>query len=98
MRHIQRDTFWRLGFCLVLLVPLLAACRSEEQGRITMYKPGEYLGGKQGSLSQEQVRGLRYRTVNQSGVTKPSGGGGSISVDDIDTGLLGQRTINQGGS
>ena len=98
MRRIQLSSMRHLGLLALLIVPLLAGCRAEEQGRITMYKPGEYMGKKHVELSQDQVRGLRLRASAQSGSTKPSGGGSSISVDEIDAGALGQRTSNQGGT
>lgn len=101
MRHIQKRSALLLGLLVVLAVPLLAGCRAEEQNRITMYEPGEYMGAKHNSLSQAQVRALRHRATGQSGATKPVGGGsgsGSISVGDVDTGMLDQRTTNQGGS
>lgn len=99
MRHIQIRSSFLLGLLVVLALPLLAGCRAEEQNRITMYEPGEYMGAKHNPLSKAQVRALRHRATGQSGATRPAGGGGgSVSVGDVDTGLLNQRATNQGGS
>ena len=55
---------------------LLAGCRSEEQGRLTEYQPGVYLGKKDNQLSSAQVRDLRLRSFYQSdAVTRNVGGG-----------------------
>ncbi len=42
---------------------VLAGCRAEEQGRITQYQPGVYLGKKDTQLSQDQVRALQQLGV-----------------------------------
>ena len=42
---------------------VLAGCRAEEQGRITQYQPGVYLGKKDTQLSQAQVRALHLRSA-----------------------------------
>ena len=48
----------------VLMAALaLSACRGEEQGRVTMYKKGQYLGQKDDTLSETQVTALRERSV-----------------------------------
>lgn len=52
----------------------LAACRAEEQGRITRYKPGVYLGQKDTQLTQAQEEQLRERTLGQGGATLPPPG------------------------
>ncbi len=41
----------------------LSACRGEEQGRVTLYKKGEYLGQKDDTLSEAQLTALRERSV-----------------------------------
>ncbi len=87
------------GLFAVLMVPLLAGCRVEEQNRITMYEPGVFLGKKQSVLSQDQVRALHHRARGQAGSINPTGGGRSnVSGKDLDTRLLGQRTKNQSDS
>lgn len=45
----------------------LSACRGEEQGRVTLYKKGQYLGQKDDILSDEQVAVLRERAASQAG-------------------------------
>ena len=47
----------------------LSACRGEEQGRVTLYKKGQYLGQKDDILSDEQVAVLRERAANQAGTS-----------------------------
>ena len=85
-----------VGLFAVLMVPLLAGCRAEEQNRITMYEPGVFLGKKKSGLSQDQLRVLHRRARGQAGSIKPTGGGGTnISGKGLDTRLLGQRTENQ---
>ncbi len=59
----------------------LAGCRAEEQGRITQFQPGVYLGKKDTKLSSEQVRQLRLRGTMQSSAVYRSGGGGSRKAD-----------------
>lgn len=53
----------------------LAACRAEEQGRVTRYKPGVYLGQKDTQLTKNQEEQLRERTGGQGGATLPPVGG-----------------------
>ncbi len=60
---------------------LLAGCRAEEQGRITQFQPGVYLGKKDTKLSSEQVRQLRLRGAMQSSAVYRSGGGGARKAD-----------------
>lgn len=61
---------------LAISVFVLAACKSEEQGRITQYKPGVYLGKPDTKLSAEQVRQLAQRSSMQGNpIYRPSGGG-----------------------
>ena len=45
----------------------LSACRGEEQGRVTLYKKGQYLGQKDDTLSETQVAVLRERAAAQAG-------------------------------
>ncbi|MBM3951527.1 MAG: hypothetical protein FJ311_08750 [Rhodospirillales bacterium] len=47
----------------------LTACRGEEQGRVTMYKKGQYLGQKDDTLSEAQVSVLRERAAEQAGTS-----------------------------
>jgi ABC-type uncharacterized transport system auxiliary subunit len=54
----------------------LAACRAEEQGRLTRYKPGVYLGPKDAELSKAQEEQLRERAGGQGSATLPPIGGG----------------------
>ncbi len=73
---------------------LLAGCRAEEQGRITEYQPGVYLGKKDTQLSQAQVRRLRLRGVLQgNGINRPARGGARKS--DVRK-PSGERTGKQG--
>jgi len=61
---------------LAVSVLVLAACKSEEQGRLTNYKPGVYLGKPDTKLSAEQVRQLARRSsVQGNPIYRPSGGG-----------------------
>jgi len=53
----------------------LAACRADEQGRVTRYKPGVYLGQKDTQLSKAQEDQLRERAAGQGGATLPPAGG-----------------------
>lgn len=47
----------------------LSACRGEEQGRVTLYKKGQYLGQKDDTLSDAQVATLRERAAMQAGTS-----------------------------
>jgi hypothetical protein len=60
---------------------VLAGCRAEEQGRITQYQPGVYLGKKDTELSQAQVRALRFRGAKQGSAVYRSGGGAARKSD-----------------
>ena len=53
----------------------LAACRAEEQGRVTQYQPGVYLGQKDAPLTGAQTERLRERASGQGGATLPPVGG-----------------------
>ncbi|MCH7777740.1 MAG: hypothetical protein IH878_14570 [Gemmatimonadetes bacterium] len=72
-----------------------AGCRAEEQGRITQYQPGIYLGKKDTKLSTEQVKQLRLRSAMQSSAVYRSGGGGSRKAD-VRRPASGTRTNLQG--
>jgi hypothetical protein len=54
---------------LMTAVLALAACRGEEQGRVTMYKKGQYLGQKDDILSETRVAELRERAAQQAGTS-----------------------------
>jgi hypothetical protein len=47
----------------------LGACRGEEQGRVTMYKKGQYIGQKDDTLSEAQMAVLRERAAQQAGTS-----------------------------
>ena len=89
--------------CAAVLV--LSGCRAEEQGRITNYQPGVYLGKLDTMLTEEQRRQLRQRSVYQgSGIA--GGGGGSAAGprrastsegSALDLGQLKIRARSQGG-
>ena len=68
---------------VALSVALLAGCRAEEQGRITQYQPGVYLGKKDTQLSQAQVRALNLRSAKQGSAVYRSGGGGVVRKSDV---------------
>ena len=59
----------------------LAGCRAEEQGRVTQFQPGVYLGKKDTKLSSEQVRLLRLRSTMQGIAVYRSGGGGTSKAE-----------------
>ena len=73
----------------------LAGCRAEEQGRVTQFQPGVYLGQKDTKLSTEQVSQLRLRSAMQSTAVYRSGGGGSRKAD-VRRPASGTRTNLQG--
>ena len=73
---------------------VLAGCRAEEQGRITQYQPGVYLGKKDTKLNSEQVRQLRLRGALQSSTVYRSGGGARKT--DVRRPASGGRTNMQG--
>ena len=64
----------RIFGALAMCVFALAACRAEEQGRLTRYKPGVYLGQKDSELSKAQEEQLRERAAGQGGTTLAGGG------------------------
>ncbi|MBC8337533.1 MAG: hypothetical protein ISR51_06440 [Rhodospirillales bacterium] len=80
---------------VALSAALLAGCRSEEQGRITNYQPGVYLGKKDTELSSAQMRDLRLRSVYQSDAVSRSVGGGARK-SDVRKPTPGGRTKKQG--
>jgi hypothetical protein len=53
------------GFCLSLLVAL-SGCREEEQGRVLMYKKGEYLGAADSALDGKTLDTLSQRSRLQA--------------------------------
>jgi len=69
--------------CAVVLV--LAGCRAEEQGRITNYQPGVYLGKLDTKLTDGQRRQLRQRSVYQGSGIAGGGGGSSAGTRDVPT-------------
>lgn len=78
---------------VVSVALVLGACRAEEQGRITMFEPGTYLGKKDSALSEEAREKLRQHVTRQgSAVRLPGGGGGGAASGSVDTGALGTRT------
>ena len=66
---------------VALSAALLAGCRAEEQGRITNYQPGVYLGKKDTQLSPAQVRTLHLRSAKQGSAVYRSGGGAARKSD-----------------
>lgn len=52
---------------LVALGLATAACDQDEQGRVLMFKPGEYLGEPDAQLSEDQRETLRQRAKQQAG-------------------------------
>ncbi len=74
---------------------VLAGCRAEEQGRITRYKPGVYMGKKDTQLSEAQKQQLNRRHAKQSSAVFRAGGGGSPSKSTVDTKSLSTRAQGQ---
>ncbi len=74
---------------------VLAGCRAEEQGRITNYQPGVYLGKKDTELSHAQVRDLRLRSVYQGDAVRRTVGG-SARKSDVRKPSTSGRTKKQG--
>lgn len=74
---------------------VLAGCRAEEQGRITQYQPGVYLGKKDTNLSMNQVRNLRRRSAYQGDAVYRHAGGGGARKSDVRR-PSGTRTSKQG--
>ena len=79
---------------IVVSAVVLAGCRAEEQGRITQYQPGVYLGKKDTKLNSEQVRQLRLRGAMRSSTVYRSGGGARKT--DVRRSASGTRTNKQG--
>ncbi|MEK7819888.1 MAG: hypothetical protein AAB543_02140 [Pseudomonadota bacterium] len=52
---------------VVIAAVALSACRGEEQGRVTLYKKGQYSGQKDDVLSAAQLTVLRERAVQVAG-------------------------------
>lgn len=76
----------------------LAACRKEEQGRITHYKPGVYLGKKDTQLDAKQMDEIRQRTADQGDSVYNLVGGGGAAKGGVNEGSLGARVQHQGGT
>lgn len=76
----------------------LVACRAEEQGRITRYKPGVYLGKQDAQLSESQREEINRRTATQGDSNFHVPGGGGAAAGGVDTGALGARGRKQGGT
>ena len=87
-------SFFLFFGAVVFSALLLAGCRAEEQGRITQYQPGVYLGKKDTKLNSEQVRQLRLRGAMQSSAVYRSGGGARKT--DVRRPASGTRTNMQG--
>lgn len=89
-----RRFFTALGVVAVSALAL-AACRAEEQGRITDFKPGVYMGKKDTQISSAQVRELRQRSAYQGSSVYRSGGGSMIRESTVDLEKLKNRGRNQ---
>ncbi len=85
-----RRVFTVLG-AIAVSAFVLAACRAEEQGRITQFKPGVYLGKKDTQLGSDVRRQLLRRAANQGSAVYRSGGGSIISESTIDLDKLKDR-------
>lgn len=90
----NRRLFAVFGVVAVSAVAL-GACRAEEQGRITEFKPGVYLGKMDTKLNSAQVRQLDQRTNMQSSAVFHTGGGGGGGSQAIDQKSLSTRTEGQ---
>ena len=66
---------------IAVSVVVLAGCRAEEQGRVTEYQAGVYLGKKDTQLSKAQVRDLGRRSLYQGDAVYRSIGGGGRKPD-----------------
>lgn len=75
--------FFKVFGMLTVSVFVLAACRAEEQGRITEYEPGVYLGKPDTKLSTDLVRRLRLRASLQGNPLYRAGDGGSVRKSDV---------------
>ncbi len=89
-----RKFFTVLGAVAVSTLAL-AACRAEEQGRITNFKPGVYMGKMDTQISPAQVRELRQRSAYQGSSVYRSGGGSIISESTVDLDKLKSRASKQ---
>ena len=89
-----RRLFTVFGVVAVSAV-VLGACRAEEQGRITVFKPGVYLGKMDTKLSSAQLRQLGRRTNMQGSPVFLSGGGGGGGAKAVDTQSLSTRVQGQ---
>ncbi len=90
----NRRLFMVFGVVAVSAV-VLGACRAEEQGRITEFKPGVYLGKMDTKLSSAQVRQLDRRASMQRSAVFLSGGGGGGGSQAVDTQGLSTRVQGQ---
>ena len=59
-------SFSAIAAVLVAAVAL-SSCRGDEQGRVTLYKKGQYLGQKDDTLGEAQMTALRERSVQVAG-------------------------------
>ena len=89
-----RKFFTVLGIVAVSALAL-AACRAEEQGRITNFKPGVYLGKKDAQIGSAMVRELRQRSAYQGSTVSRPGGGSIISESSVDLDKLKSRARTQ---
>lgn len=78
---MTHSKFFTVFGAVAMSVALLAGCRAEEQGRVTKYQPGVYLGKKDTQLSSAQVRDLRLRSVFQGDAVNRTVGGGARKSD-----------------
>ncbi len=86
-------------FGAVLGVALaLVACRADEQGRITHYKPGVYQGKKDTQLSEAQTETLKHHTMAQGDSNYRTVGAGGTTKSSVDIRALGARGQKQGGT
>ncbi len=85
-----RRIFTVLG-AVVVSAFVLAACRAEEQGRITEFKAGVYLGKKDTQLGSARVTQLRQRSTYQGSTVYRSVGGSIISESTVDLDKLKSR-------
>ena len=79
---MTHSRFFTVFGAVAISAALLAGCRAEEQGRITKYQPGVYLGKKDTELSQAQVRALHLRSAKQGSAVYRSGGG-AVRKSDV---------------
>ena len=91
---MTRNLFTVLGAVAVSALAL-AACRAEEQGRITNFKPGVYMGKKDPPIGSARVRELRQRSAYQNSTVTRSGGGSIVSESTVDLEQLKSRALYQ---